>query len=577
MGKFKRILTNWRVIMLVIAIILSLVAISPQPWADGVVIKSVERNSSASLAGIENPKPTAQPLSKERVLTINNQPLHSVADYYAALENVRVNQTLQVKTNKRVYQVKIQPEIRVITLNETEPRIVQEIIQVNETINGTTLLVNKTINKTIDVSKTLQEILGPKYIGLTVDEAPVTNLRKGLDLQGGTRVILKPAEQVSDETMGLLVDSLSQRLNVFGLSDVVITTVGGAFAGEEGKLILIEIAGATAQEVSDLVKQQGKFEAKVGEATVFKGGSNDITYVCRTAECSGIDPNRGCGQVSGGWSCGFRFSIALSPEAAERQAEATRTLDVTGTGQDRYLAEPLNLYLDDELVRSLNIAADLKGRAVTDISITGSGSGISQQEALTNTFTEMKTLQTVLITGSLPVKLDVVKIDTISPVLGKAFINNAILLALISAAAVAIVLTIVYRKLRVAIPIILTAVFEVTIVLGIAAVIRWNLDLASIAGIIIAIGTGVNDQIIITDEAFRKEAQGSTSWKERIKRAFGVVFAAYFTNMVAMVALWFFGAGLLKGFAVTSILAITAGVLITRPAYAAIVNLLTEE
>ncbi|MBI4150899.1 hypothetical protein HY492_02125 [Candidatus Woesearchaeota archaeon] len=561
MGKMRNILTNWRVIVLIIVLLFAIIAISPNPWTDGVTIKSVEKNSSASLAGIENPKPTAQPLGKERVLAINTNEIHSVADYYAALDDVKINQTIQVKTTKRNYQLKILPEIVRVQLNETMT------VERNVTVNGTTTA------ELVTVPKVREDIVGVADIGLAVDEAPTTNLRKGLDLQGGTRVILEPAEPVSQETMALLVDSLTQRLNVFGLSDVVVTTVGGTF---DDQLILIEIAGATAQEVSELVKQQGKFEAKIGDATVFRGGQ-DVTYVCRTAECSGLDPERGCGQVQGGWACAFRFSIALSPEAAQRQADATRVLSVIGTGADRYLDKPLDLYLDDELVRSLNIGASLRGQAVTDIQISGSGSGISQQEALTTMFTEMKTLQTVLITGSLPVKLNLVKIDTISPVLGTSFIKNAMLLALISTLAVAVVLSVVYRKLKIVIPILFTAAAEVTIVLGIAALIRWNLDLASIAGIIIAIGTGVNDQIIITDEAVRKEASGASNWKERIKRAFSVVFAAYFTNMVAMLALWFFGAGLLKGFAVTTILAVTAGVLVTRPAYAAIVNLLTEE
>jgi preprotein translocase subunit SecD len=553
-SKFRTILTNWRVMMMIIVVVLALIAIHPNPWTDGVSIKSVEKNSSAALAGIANPKANVQPMARERVLSVNGVDIHSVGDYYASLEDIESNQTLTFKTNLRTYSLRTKPIIERIVLNTTSTVMVE--------VNGT--------NVSRQVPDFIERISGVDDIGLAVDDAPVTNLRKGLDLQGGTRVILQPAEPIDEETMALLIDSLTQRLNVFGLSDLVIAPVSD-------QLILIELAGASSQEILGLVGQQGKFEAKVGDVPVFRGGNKDVTYVCRTAECSGLDPERGCGQVEGGWACAFRFSIALSPEAAQRQADATRNLPIEGTGADRYLSEPLNLYLDDELVRSLSIGASLRGQAVTDIQISGSGSGISQQEALTNTFSEMKTLQTVLITGSLPVKLDIVKIDTISPVLGKEFIKNALFLALLSTAAVAIVLMAVYRRWKVVLPILFTAFAEVTIVLGIASLIRWNLDLASIAGIIIAIGTGVNDQIIITDEAFHKESTGAVSWRERIKRAFSVVFAAYFTNMVAMVALWFFGAGLLKGFAITTILAVTAGVLITRPAYAAIVNLLAED
>ena len=61
---------------------------------------------------------------------------------------------------------------------------------------------------------------------------------------------------------------------------------------------------------------------------------------------------------------------------------------------------------------------------------------------------------------------------------------------------------------------------ETLIILGIASIIGWNLDLASIAGIIASIGTGVDDLIVITDEMLKKQTEVFINWKERIKRAF---------------------------------------------------------
>ncbi|VVB81366.1 Protein-export membrane protein SecD [uncultured archaeon] len=49
------------------------------------------------------------------------------------------------------------------------------------------------------------------------------------------------------------------------------------------------------------------------------------------------------------------------------------------------------------------------------------------------------------------------------------------------------------------------------------------------------------------------------------------------TIVVAMLPLMFAGAGLLKGFAITTILAVTIGVLITRPAYGAVIGMLLEK
>ena len=117
-------------------------------------------------------------------------------------------------------------------------------------------------------------------------------------------------------------------MNVFGLSDTVITARKD-LSGTQ--FIVVELAGANEEEVKELLAKQGKFEAKIGNETVFLGG-RDITYVCRTAQCSGIDPQYGCRQFSDGYSCRFRFSITLSQEAAQRQANITKDLNVVSEG-----------------------------------------------------------------------------------------------------------------------------------------------------------------------------------------------------------------------------------------------------
>jgi preprotein translocase subunit SecD len=66
-------------------------------------------------------------------------------------------------------------------------------------------------------------------------------------------------------------------------------------------------------------------------------------------------------------------------------------------------------------------------------------------------------------------------------------------------------------------------------------------------------------------------------WKVRIKNALFIIMGAYFTAVASMIPLWFAGAGMLKGFAFTTIVGISFGVLIARPAYAAIVELLLKE
>jgi preprotein translocase subunit SecD len=169
-----------------------------------------------------------------------------------------------------------------------------------------------------------------------------------------------------------------------------------------------------------------------------------------------------------------------------------------------------------------------------------------------------------------------VKIDAISPLLGEEFLRNAMIVGLFSLISVGVFIFIRYRKLQIAVPMVIISVSEVILLLGIAALIGWNIDLAAVAGIIIAVGTGVDHQIIITDETLR--GRGIVyNWKERIKNAFYIIMASYFTVVVALIPLIFAGAGLLKGFAITTILGASIGVFISRPAFARVIEILLKE
>ena len=63
----------------------------------------------------------------------------------------------------------------------------------------------------------------------------------------------------------------------------------------------------------------------------------------------------------------------------------------------------------------------------------------------------------------------------------------------------------------------------------------------------------------------------------RSKAAFFIISGAYLTVSVAMLPLLFAGAGLLKGFALTTLAGITMGVFIARPAFAKVLEILMKE
>ncbi len=568
--KIKKIFTNVRVIILLVFLVLAVVAINPRPGAEGVIIKNLITNSSAAEAGIPQPAPTARPVSKERILEIDNRPIEDEEDYYNYVRILKPNQSVQIKTNKGLYRLTTREEIEIIELNETVEKTIEEIITINKTINGTIVETNETITKTIEVPKTEKLSKGTEDIGLRVVNAPTTNIRKGLDLQGGTRVLLQPETKLEQKDLASLIDTMEERLNVYGLSDLIIRDASDLTGNQ---YILVEIAGANEEEIRNLLGKEGKFEAKIANETLFIGGK-DIVFVCRSADCAGIDPNYGCSSSNGQHICRFRFSISISPEAAQKQADATRNLPLSEDGE--YLTKTLDLYLDDTKVDQLNIGADLKGSTTTDIQISGSGVGFTQQEAVIDALDNMKRLQTVLITGSLPVKLDIVKIDAISPLLGKEFLKNAMIVGLVALISVGIVVFARYRKFQVTLPMIFISISEVVILLGVAALIGWNIDLAAVAGIIIAVGTGIDHQIVIADETLRGQ-QVIYNWKERIKNAFFIIMASYFTVVVALIPLIFAGAGLLKGFAITTILGASIGVFISRPVFARVIEILLRE
>ncbi|MEK6936819.1 MAG: hypothetical protein AABW58_01990 [Nanoarchaeota archaeon] len=573
--KIKNLFLNWQVILLILILISMLFAINPKFSAQGIEVASV--SGDAFEAGLRE---------NDKIFNFNNVPVNEPSEFAKLISQLQPSkeQTIKVETSEKEVSFKVTHSLGFKTNNLTITSVDQNIpLELNSKIisinnkeikndNDITKIENDLIKKTrYSISTDKGEIiyLSSKLPEISVKEIEKSNIKKGLDLVGGTRVLLKPEEILNEEDIESLTKILSNRLDVYGLSDIRIRPAKD-LSGEI--FILAEIAGATKEEVTSLIAQQGKFEARVNNQTVFEGGKKDITYVCRDdGSCSGIVPP--CSQTAQSSTCRFEFQIRLSPEAAKRHALITKEIPVS---LDGYLEHSLDLYLDDELVDSLRISSSLKGQEATSISISGPGFGLDQEAAYQDALKNMDKLQTVLITGSLPQKLEIIKLDSISPLLGEEFTKNILLTTLFAFLGVLIVMFIRYRKLKIVLPILITMLSEIIIILGFASLIQWNLDLVSIAGIIAAVGTGVDAQIVIIDETLKKE-QKNLNWKSKIKNAFFIIFAAFATTTVAMIPLWYAGAGLVRGLAFTTIVGITAGVFITRPTFGKIIEQLMKE
>jgi preprotein translocase subunit SecD len=416
----------------------------------------------------------------------------------------------------------------------------------------------------IDSSSGEYTFYGSNLSDLEVAAISPTNIQLGLDLAGGARALVKAQNVTLNQSdLNTLVQITQNRLNTFGLTDMQVSPVSDLSGNN---YMLIEIAGATPADLQSLISQQGKFEAKIDNTTVFEGGKRDIASVGRSAQDAVVES---CSPGGSGYVCPFYFNIVLSPDAAQRQANITANIPVQGG----YLTKKLDLYLDGKLVDSLQISEGLRGRVTTQIQISGSGTGATESSALADAQDQMKKLQTILMTGSLPYKLEIVQLDTLSPLLGQEFISFILLAGLVAILCVSLIVFIRYRRWKSSLALIASTVSEVVIILGIAAFIQWNLDLPSIAGILATIGTGIDDLIVLMDEAGLSVA---LNLKQKLKRAFSIIMGSYFTVFVSLLPLMWAGAGLLKGFAITTIIGISVGVFITRPAFADLLRISKE-
>jgi preprotein translocase subunit SecD len=178
-------------------------------------------------------------------------------------------------------------------------------------------------------------------------------------------------------------------------------------------------------------------------------------------------------------------------------------------------------------------------------------------------------ITSILNGGSLPVHVIVGVPTTIPPTLGQRFETISALALLLAILAVSATIAIRYRRGFLIIPIVLTTFAELFIILSIIGLIG-TIDLAAVAGMIAVIGTGVDAQIIITDEVLSGTSEHGL--KLKLGNAFYIIWVDAGLLVVAMLPL-LFSTSLITiiGFAESTILGVLFGAFVTRPAYGAII------
>lgn len=508
------------------------------------------------------------------------------------------------------------------------------------------------------------------------DANPATfDANLGIEFVGGVRIPVTLDRNVDQETMQLIVDTVKQRINKFGLSQAVVRPVGD-------REVLVEIPRADDKAIANvqrLLREAGRFEAIIDGNVALQG--NDVI----TASVGGTSERVYANEGGYSWEIGFtatteggkRFAAAaagkpnypvymfldrptnavivldkgilnsttnpLALETAMRNALAKQGDEITIVFEDDVSAAALSNKTEAVVSETLqkrkpaafaviskagfsgensskklvlrsdgdmrpqtyvtNIAetvanqwpavglisgptlspslADGRPQSLPSYLITGGARGATPDEQRSNAVSELKIMKIVLTQGKLPVSTVIGSTYSVSASLGKQFLIYSAVGILLSIGIVAALIIIRYRKLVLAVPIVIINAIEMLITL--AVVSSFTLDLAAMAGVITLIGTGVDDQIIITDELLRKKKKGETEVveeigvKQKIGRAFEIIMTNATVAIVAMLPLLLSGIVEITGFALSYIIGVLVGVFITRRAYGVMVGELTEK
>ena len=505
---------------------------------------------------------------------------------------------------------KVYPGDRITWINENPVKDVSDVYRFSNYSGSIRMIVNDNL------------VLGDVKGNLGIEVEKKTSLKFGLDIGGGVRVLLASKDNTSSEILQATKEILENRINIFGLKEARLTIVDV----ENEKYIQIELAGGTLSEVKEILEKQGHLEGKISKIIKLKNGfgtlrignknfevmknnseiiidgkkynvnetfklediefqvwnytenkiilfatafsssfeKKDIKKVCMVNEPGVCQVYILYNPKSKVYEFGFSVSITL--EAAQRVKKLIENEEIYYSGNEAYLRNAkLYLFLDGKPLRVLEISAGLKNSIVTNVMIQGSGKTKSEAKK------DMNVLQTILSSGALPVELEMVSVEVIPPILGERFLNEILWIGLIGEIIVILIIFFRYRIPKIAIPMIITSASEAIMILGLASLINWTIDLPSLAGIIAILGTGIDAQIMIIDEVLRGRKR-VYSITEKIKHAFFIIFSSAATTFVAMLPLLSAGAKIMQGFAVTTIIGLFISVFVTRPAFGRLIE-----
>jgi preprotein translocase subunit SecD len=433
-------------------------------------------------------------------------------------------------------------------------------------------------------------ILFVSALALWIDFAPGhlwlgrdVHTRLGLDLQGGTQILLKAQDPaVTRDVMQTAQQVIDSRVNGLGVSEAIVQLSGndriivelpGVTNPEEvsetlrGTGILEFVANADGQGFSNnyptdstLIRTAGSPNPKVAATTPTTSTStlSDTSALSNTSALSPtqetatgpIYPNITLGKDLN--SSSVQLRVGSQTPGQSPFAVAFQFIGESATKLERFTSQNVNkqmcIVLDNRVVSCPTIQSALLG-----------GSG----EITVSTRQDAERLFTQLKYGALPVGLQIESARTVTATLGQNSVNASILAGAVGLVVVALFMILFYRLPGVLATVALLIYTAISFALY--RLIPITLTLAGIAGFILSIGLAVDANVLIFAR-LKEELRRGKTLRSAVEAGFNEAWPAIrdsnASTMITCVILFVFGnsfgVSIIKGFALTLGLGILA-------------------
>jgi preprotein translocase subunit SecD len=376
----------------------------------------------------------------------------------------------------------------------------------------------------------------------------------GLDLQGGTSITLRAdmkdiPESERESALNSAKAVIEKRINYFGVSEPIVQTA----KTNTDYRIIVEIPGVT--DVNQAVSLVGK----TAKLTFWEGAGPLASTSARTASESAMQDLVAGRPLGVGYILGAmpkqttltggdlkQSSVVFDPNTGKPQVQlvfttagAKKFADITSRNVGKIVA----IALDQQVIEAPVVNQPIVGGNAV---ISG---GFTTQQA--------NDLAIQLNAGALPVSLSVLQQQAIGATLGQASLQESFIAGLLGFLVIILFMTVLYGRLG----LIASAALVVysLLVLALFRIIPITLTLAGIAGFILSVGIAVDANILIFErmkEEIRKGRSFAAAIDIGFSRAWPSIRDSNVSSLITSTILFYFGTGVIRGFAVTLALGI---------------------